>query len=108
MTRRTIMIKLIKKLFGIATPPVVVDSKPERKYAGNSHDRKKARRKAERDAKQVQDTMQNDEKLVFEDQHTSVDEANEIIQFLQNEIDEAKVEQREFCDYPTLIDRRQS
>ena len=87
------MIKLIKKLFGIATPPVVVDSKPERKYAGNSHDRKKARRKAERDAK---------------NQHTSVDEANEIIQFLQNEIDEARLEQREFCDYPTLIDRRQS
>jgi len=66
------MIKLIKKLFGITTP-ITKDNRPEQwigKYAGNSHQRRVARRKAESD---------------------------------QN-----KVDQRDFSDYPTLINRRQS
>ncbi len=89
------MIKAIKKFFGITTP-ITKDNRPEQwvgKYAGNSHQRRVAKRKAERK------------------QCTSVDEANKIIQFLHNEINEAKeeqdrVDQRDFSDYPTLIDRR--
>jgi len=45
--------------------------------------------------------------------HTSVDDANDMIVFLQKEIkdaeeDQSKVDQHDFSDYPTLTNRRQS
>tara|TARA_R110002020_G_scaffold162751_1_gene348584 strand:- start:62 stop:373 length:312 start_codon:yes stop_codon:yes gene_type:complete len=103
------MIERIKKLFGITTP-TVVDSKPKHKYAGNAQDRRRARRAWEDKMK-----IRDEKRAVESSPHTSVNEANEMIKFLQNEIDEAMMErygiileQREFCDYPTPIERSKS
>ena len=84
------MIKLIKKLFGSATP-TTVDSKPKHKHAGNSRDRRRARRADERRA-------------VESSPHTSFSEADGIIKFLHGQIRDHKQRTQEYDKLPSWED----